>query len=60
MLFEKKKEKNCIEDLLLNMKYSIFIQFIRKFFHLSLPFYWWENWGLKKLSICPKFTYEIG
>lgn len=24
MLFEKKKEKNCIEDLLLNMKYSIF------------------------------------
>lgn len=44
MLFEKQNKKEHIEDLLLYVKYLMFIPtpiYMEKCLYLSLPFYWW-------------------
>lgn len=56
MLFEKKKEKNCIEDLLLNMKYSIFIltTIYKEIFSFVPPILLMRKLRLKEVEHLPK------
>lgn len=52
MLFEKKKEKNCIEDLFLHMKYLIFIltTIYKEFFSFVPPILLMRKMRLKEVE----------